>query len=94
MKIPEILFSETFGLDTYIPLSNVLVFENVSSLNFQDFSIDQFFSGRKKYANENLDDFKDLFDFTSLKIFTVIISFLTLILNTTQQIILIKVIHR
>ena len=94
MKIPKILFHETFDLDTDIPLSNVSVFENVSSLNFQNFSIDQFFFGRKKCANENLDDFKDLFDFTSIKIFTVIISFLTLTLNTTQQIILIKVIHR
>ena len=86
---------ETFGASntTKIFLNHSVVkFENHFYSNDEESHDNCSIIGNSNF--NDFDDFRTLFDFTSLKVCTCIITFLTLSFNNCQQILLIQVIHR
>ena len=87
-------------LETFRPSNTTKIFLNHSIVEFKN----HFYSNDiELHANSTIiensyfndfDDFKNLFDFTILKVCTCIITFLTLSFSNCQQILLIQVIHR
>ena len=87
-------------LETFRPSNTTKIFLNNSVVEFEN---NFYLNVKELHANctdignsdfNDFDDFRNLFDFTSLKVCTCIITFLTLSFNNCQQILLIQVIHR